>query len=144
MPAPTLPTPPPSPLLPPAGEPFRVFVGYDPREHEAYEVCRRSLLRRSSIPLDVRPIRQADLRAAGLYTRARGPTESTEFSFTRFLTPYLAGYRGWALFVDSDFLYLADIAELLAAAVPPAVRHRSSPTDCGAAPVTFSARPRSA
>ncbi|EER90664.1 hypothetical protein BDA96_01G043800 [Sorghum bicolor] len=120
MPAPTLPTPPPSPLLPPAGEPFRVFVGYDPREHEAYEVCRRSLLRRSSIPLDVRPIRQADLRAAGLYTRARGPTESTEFSFTRFLTPYLAGYRGWALFVDCDFLYLADIAELLAAAVPPA------------------------
>ncbi|CAD6207259.1 unnamed protein product [Miscanthus lutarioriparius] len=113
------PPPPPSPLLPPAGEPFRVFVGYDPREHEAYEVCRRSLLRRSSIPLDVRPIRQAELRAAGLYTRARGPTESTEFSFTRFLTPYLAGYRGWALFVDCDFLYLADLAELLAAAVPP-------------------------
>lgn len=112
-----MPAPPhPTPLLPPAGEPFRVFVGYDPREHEAYEVCRRSLLRRSSVPLDVRPIRQAELRAAGLYTRARGPTESTEFSFTRFLTPYLAGYRGWALFVDCDFLYLADLADLLAAA----------------------------
>lgn len=102
-----------SPLLP-SSEPFRVFVGYDPREHEAYEVCRRSLLRHASVPLDVRPVRQPDLRAAGLYWRARGPTESTEFSFTRFLTPYLAGYRGWALFVDCDFLYLADLAELLA------------------------------
>jgi hypothetical protein len=105
---------PPSPLLPSSGEPFRVFVGYDPREHEAYEVCRRSLLRCSSVPLDVRPILQPELRAAGLYWRARGPTESTEFSFTRFLTPYLAGYRGWALFVDCDFLYLADVADLLA------------------------------
>ncbi|KAK3156917.1 hypothetical protein QOZ80_2AG0113790 [Eleusine coracana subsp. coracana] len=105
---------PPSPLLPPPGEPFRVFVGYDPREDEAYEVCRRSLLRHASIPVEVIPIRQPDLRAAGLYWRARGPTESTEFSFTRFLTPYLAGYRGWALFVDCDFLYLADVADLLA------------------------------
>ncbi|KAL5226010.1 hypothetical protein ABZP36_012649 [Zizania latifolia] len=101
----------PSPLL---EEPFRVFVGYDPREHEAYEVCRRSLLRHASVPVDVRPIRQPELRAAGLYWRERGPTESTEFSFTRFLTPYLAGYRGWALFVDCDFLYLGDLAELLA------------------------------
>ncbi|KAK1695375.1 hypothetical protein QYE76_012072 [Lolium multiflorum] len=116
-----MPPPPPSP------EPFRVFVGYDPREHEAYEVCRRSLLRHATVPLDVRPIRQPDLRAAGLYRRARGPTESTEFSFTRFLTPYLAGYRGWALFVDCDFLYLADVADLLAAAaIPPSSSSPSS------------------
>ncbi|CAL4942700.1 unnamed protein product [Urochloa decumbens] len=120
---------PPSPLLPPAGEPFPVFVGYDPREHEAYEVCRRSLLRHATIPLDVRPIRQPDLRAAGLYWRARGPTESTEFSFTRFLTPYLAGYRGWALFVDCDFLYLADVADLLAAVVPPGAADAAAEAD---------------
>ncbi|KAF8672181.1 hypothetical protein HU200_049748 [Digitaria exilis] len=122
-----------SPLLPPGGEPFRVFVGYDPREHEAYEVCRRSLLRHATIPLDVRPIRQQDLRDAGLYWRARGPTESTEFSFTRFLTPCLAGYRGWALFVDCDFLYLADIAELLAAAVPPGAAAAAVPPGAAAA-----------
>ncbi|XP_009380374.2 protein CDI [Musa acuminata AAA Group] len=95
-------------------EPFRVFIGYDPREDVAYQVCRRSLLRRSSVPLSVHPIRQADLRAAGLYWRPRGPTESTEFSFTRFLTPYLAGHRGWALFVDCDFLFLHDPAALFA------------------------------
>ncbi|KAM3402612.1 hypothetical protein ACQJBY_006457 [Aegilops geniculata] len=104
--------------VPPSPEPFRVFVGYDPKEHEAYEVCRRSLIRHATVPLDVRPIRQPDLRASGLYWRARGPMESTEFSFTRFLTPFLAGYRGWALFIDCDFLYLADVAELIASAVP--------------------------
>ncbi|CAL4967408.1 unnamed protein product [Urochloa decumbens] len=96
-----------------AAEPFRVFVGYDSREDIAYRVCRHSLLRRSSIPLEVIPIVQQDLRESGLYWRDRDPTESTEFSFTRFLTPHLAGYRGWALFVDCDFLFVADVADLL-------------------------------
>uniref|UniRef100_A0ACD5Y1B4 Uncharacterized protein n=1 Tax=Avena sativa TaxID=4498 RepID=A0ACD5Y1B4_AVESA len=99
-------------------EPFRVFVGYDSREDIAYRVCRRSLLRRSSVPLEVIPIVQQELRDAGLYWRERGPTESTEFSFTRFLTPHLAGYRGWALFVDCDFLFTADVAELARMADP--------------------------
>lgn len=117
-------------------EPFRVFVGYDSREDIAYRVCRRSLLRRSSIPLDVIPIVQQELREAGLYWRERGPTESTEFSFTRFLTPHLAGYRGWALFVDCDFLFVADVADLarLAASADPrhavlCVHHDYTPTE---------------
>uniref|UniRef100_A0A1D1XJD8 Protein CDI n=2 Tax=Anthurium amnicola TaxID=1678845 RepID=A0A1D1XJD8_9ARAE len=95
---------------------FKIFVGYDPREDVAYGVCRRSILKRASIPVEVIPIKQQELRAAGLFWRERGPTESTEFSFTRFLTPYLAGYRGWAVFVDCDFLYLADVADLAALA----------------------------
>uniref|UniRef100_A0A0D3GQ14 Glycosyltransferase n=1 Tax=Oryza barthii TaxID=65489 RepID=A0A0D3GQ14_9ORYZ len=101
-----------------AAETFRVFVGYDSREDIAYRVCRRSLLRRSSVPVAVIPIVQQELRSAGLYWRERGPTESTEFSFTRFLTPHLAGYRGWALFVDCDFLFVADVAELARMADP--------------------------
>ncbi|CAA7406490.1 unnamed protein product [Spirodela intermedia] len=98
------------------GAPFKIFVGYDPREAVAYDVCRRSILKRASIPVEVIPIKQPELRDAGLFWRERGPTESTEFSFTRFLTPYLAGYQGWAVFVDCDFLYLADVAELAALA----------------------------
>jgi hypothetical protein len=38
---------------------------------------------------------------------------STEFTYTRFLTPALAGFEGWALFCDSDFLWLGDIAGLV-------------------------------
>ncbi|KAL5726558.1 hypothetical protein ACHQM5_009595 [Ranunculus cassubicifolius] len=92
---------------------FKVFVGYDPREDLAYEVCKYSLLKRASIPVEVIPIKQPELRELGLYWRDRGPTESTQFSFTRFLTPHLAGFDGWALFVDCDFLYLGDIKELV-------------------------------
>ncbi|KAH9771290.1 Origin of replication complex subunit 3 [Citrus sinensis] len=93
-------------------KPFKIFVGYDPREDLAYRVCHHSILKRSSIPVKITPIVQSDLRKSGLYWRERGQTESTEFSFSRFLTPYLAGFDGWAVFVDCDFLYLADIKEL--------------------------------
>lgn len=91
---------------------FKIFVGYDPREDLAYEVCRYSIFKRASIPVEVHPIKQSDLRSKGLYWRKRGPTESTEFSFSRFLTPFLANFEGWAMFVDCDFLYTADIKEL--------------------------------
>jgi hypothetical protein len=50
----------------------------------------------------------------GIYTRPRGPTESTEFSLTRFLVPALSGHRGWSIFMDCDMLCRADIAELQA------------------------------
>lgn len=93
-------------------DPFRIYIGYDPKEDIAYEVCRYSLLKHSSIPLEIIPIKQSVLREQSIYTRPRGSLESTEFSFTRFLTPFLAGYKGWAVFVDCDFLYLGDIKEL--------------------------------
>ncbi|KAL0923419.1 hypothetical protein M5K25_007475 [Dendrobium thyrsiflorum] len=73
--------------------PFMIFIGYDPREDAAYNVCRHSLLKHSSIPLHISPIKQSDLRSSNLYSRDRDTTESTEFSFTRFLTPYLAGFQ---------------------------------------------------
>lgn len=91
---------------------LKIFIGYDPREDIAYEVCRYSLLKRSSIPVEITPIKQSELRGKGLYWRERGKLESTEFSFSRFLTPHLADYEGWAMFVDCDFLYLGDIKEL--------------------------------
>jgi len=94
--------------------PFPVYVGWDSREDVAYQVCRHSLLRRASIPLDVTPIRQRALRERGLYTREADPLASTEFTYTRFLVPCLAGYEGWALFCDCDFLWLADLAGLVA------------------------------
>ena len=92
---------------------MKVFIGWDSREDIAYQVCRKSLLKHSSIPLDIQPIKQSELRERGLYTREFDPLSSTEFSFTRFLTPYLAGYDGWAVFVDCDFLFRGDIAGLM-------------------------------
>src|SRR5687768_3912896 len=50
----------------------------------------------------------------GVYLRDKHPLQSTDFSFTRFLTPYLAGYTGWSLFMDCDMLMREDIAGLWA------------------------------
>jgi hypothetical protein len=94
--------------------PFRVFIGWDSREPIAYDVAEFSLKRRASIPVDVTPIKLDEMRARGLYTRPVDPLASTEFTYSRFLTPLLAGFKGWALFCDSDFLWLGDIAGLAA------------------------------
>jgi hypothetical protein len=91
-------------------DPFCVFIGWDRREPEAYDVARFSLERRASIPVSAVPIKVDELRAQGLYRRDQDPLASTEFTYTRFLTPLLAGFRGWALFCDCDFLWLGDIA----------------------------------
>lgn len=94
------------------GQALRIFVGFDSREEIAYEVCRHSILRHASRQVEVAPIRLAEMRAAGLYWRQGDPLASTEFTYTRFLVPHLAGHEGLALFCDCDFLFLADVAEL--------------------------------
>ena len=39
-------------------------------------------------------------------------SQSTEFTYTRFLVPYLQDYKGWALFCDNDFLFLDDVKKI--------------------------------
>ena len=93
---------------------LQVFVGWDPREDIAWEVCRHSILSRTDPgEVIVTPLVQSELREQGLYTRPADAKASTEFSLTRFLTPLLAGRRGYAIFADCDFLFLADIREVL-------------------------------
>jgi hypothetical protein len=59
------------------------------------------------------PLRQDALRGMGIYTRERGPTESTAFSLTRFLVPYLSGFWGTSVFMDCDMLCRVDLADLV-------------------------------
>jgi hypothetical protein len=93
--------------------PFRIFIGWDRREPVAYDVAKFSLERRASVPVAVSAIKLDELRTRGLYSRDQDPLASTEFTYSRFLTPALAGYEGWALFCDCDFLWLGDVAGLL-------------------------------
>ncbi len=94
------------------GVSLKVYVGYDSREDIAWQVCRHLLHRHSGLSLPVYPLRQASLRELGLYTRPLDVKASTEFSISRFLTPYLAAYDGWSVFTDCDFLYTKDIRQL--------------------------------
>ena len=87
----------------------RIFIGYDDNETVAFHVLSHSILRNSSIPVTITPIVKRHM--AGFYGRERSNIESTDFSFTRFLTPYLCGYEGWAAFMDCDMLMVGDVAE---------------------------------
>ena len=93
---------------------MNLFIGYDPRESVAFYTLAHSILRRASIPVTITALMQSQLE--GLYTRTRGPTESTEFSLTRFLVPALSGFRGRSVFMDCDMLCRTDIAGLEAEA----------------------------
>jgi hypothetical protein len=100
--------------------PWSIFIGYDPRESDAFAVARESIKRRLNTPIPIYGLVLNDLRKAGLYWR---PTEtrpsaadrpvlwdvisdhpmSTEFAISRFLVPHLAK-EGLALFVDADVM----------------------------------------
>ena len=89
-----------------------VFIGYDRREEVAFSVLSYSIHRHASQPVSITPIMLSQL--GGVFARDNHPLQSTEFSFSRFLTPYLAGYTGWALFMDCDMLMREDVAGLWA------------------------------
>jgi len=95
-------------------KPFHIYIGYDTREDIAYQVARHSLLKRSSVPIEVIPLKMKELREKGIFTREWDKLQSTEFTYTRFLVPYLNNYQDWAMFVDCDFLFTTDIAKLIA------------------------------
>jgi len=90
-----------------------VYIGWDSREDIAYQVAKESLIENASIDVDVHPIKLQDLVDRGVYTRSVDPLASTEFTYSRFFTPWLADYKGWALFCDCDFLFFGDVADLL-------------------------------
>lgn len=83
---------------------LRVFIGYDPRQPIAYSVLEHSIRTRSS-----RPVAITGLVLSQLPITRRG---LTEFTYSRFLVPWLCDFQGSALFLDADMLILGDIAEL--------------------------------
>jgi hypothetical protein len=85
---------------------LKVFIGFDPRQPIAYNVLQFSIARRCSEPVAITPLilSQLPIKRRGL----------TEFTFSRFLVPWLCGYEGRALFLDADMLVKGDIAELFA------------------------------
>jgi lipopolysaccharide biosynthesis glycosyltransferase len=88
---------------------IEVFIGCDQREKIAAEVLSHSIRQRSSRPVSITEIRLDQIPE---FQRAWNPLQSTEFSFSRFLVPYLCKYEGHAIFMDCDMLCLDDIAKL--------------------------------
>jgi len=84
---------------------YSVYIGYDPRQPVAYNICQHSVVSNASKPVSITPLilSQLPITRRGL----------TEFTFSRFLVPYLSGFRGNSLFMDPDMIVTGDICELL-------------------------------
>lgn len=103
-----------------------VYMGHDRREQLAYDVACSSLRRRTKAEVDIKPIgldvpgilsRPVERRAGKLWCPISNAPMATEFAISRFCVPFLQR-GGWALFVDCDVVFLADVADLFALADP--------------------------
>lgn len=108
-----------------------IFVGYDPREHDAFMVTINSIKAHLSedipifgIKLDVllgRGLyqRPTDIRDGRLWDRISGAPMSTQFAISRFFIPHICNDdQEIALFMDCDMLVRVDLAELFEAFDP--------------------------
>ncbi len=84
---------------------MKCFIGFDPRQPVAFQVCAQSVWEHASKPVE---IVRLDLRNLPITRRGL-----TEFTYSRFLVPYLSGFDGVSLFLDSDILVRADITQLI-------------------------------
>jgi hypothetical protein len=89
---------------------IKVFIGFDKVESVAWHTMAHSILRQASRPVAIVPVNLANLR--GIYTRERDAKQSNEFSFSRFLVPYLCDYQGFGVFFDCDMMLRTDINDI--------------------------------
>lgn len=87
---------------------IKIFVGFDQREAVAYHTFCQSVLEKSTQPVSFTPLILSSLPG---YTESHKDGSNT-FVYSRFLTPYLCEYRGWAIFADGDMICRSDISEL--------------------------------
>lgn len=111
-----------------------VFIGYDSAQDLAYKTCAYSIRKNSGNKVHIFPLKHKDLRDKGLFNRPwltkedgvkidirDGRPFSTDFSHTRFLVPQYFDFLGlnynrenrFAIFVDSDFLFLSNVNEMI-------------------------------
>jgi len=98
-------------------EMLNVYIGFDTRNYGqtlAYEGCKRSILAKlnnDKYNVTIHQLNLKELEKEGLMYRDFDPLASTEFTYTRFLIPYLNRYSGKALFCDSDFIWDCCVSE---------------------------------
>lgn len=89
-------------------ENIKIVVGFDQREAIAYHVFTQSVIDKSSLPVIFIPLAANTLKG---YNETH-TDRSNDFIYSRFLTPYLNNFNGWAIFADGDMICRSDIKEL--------------------------------
>lgn len=87
---------------------INLIIGFDQRESVAYHVFSQSVIENTSTPVSIMPLAKNLLHN---YEEAH-TDRSNDFIYTRFLTPYLNNFSGWAIFADGDMICQADLKEL--------------------------------
>ena len=93
---------------------INLFVGFDPREAVAYHVFCSSIIQNTSAPVQITPLVLSQLQEFNEMHDDR----SNDFVYSRFLTPYLTDFKGWAIFADGDMICQGDLKELIDMADP--------------------------
>ena len=93
----------------PENKNVKIYIGFDQRESVAYHTFVQSLIDHASIPLDITPLAVKTLKGY----EEKHEDKSNDFVYSRFLTPFLNDFKGWAIFVDGDMICQTDIKELL-------------------------------
>ena len=87
---------------------LKVVVGFDQRESIAYHTFTQSIIEKCSMPLIIMPLAMNTLKGY----KETHIDKSNDFIYSRFLTPYLNNFKGWAIFADGDMICQVDIKEL--------------------------------
>ena len=87
---------------------IKLVVGFDQRESVAYHTFCQSIIEHASAPLTFIPLAINSLKE---YKEVHADG-SNDFIYSRFLTPYLNNFEGWAIFADGDMICQGDIKEL--------------------------------
>ena len=89
-----------------------LYCGFDEREEIGYHAFCSSVIHHSTEPVSIMPLHMQCL--SKLYDSDHRDG-SNAFTYSRFLIPYIQGFRGTAIFCDgADMIVKADIAELWA------------------------------
>jgi len=87
---------------------INLIVGFDQREAVAYHVFCQTIIDRATMPVQFLPLAENTLNEY----KEMHTDGSNKFIYSRFLTPYLMNFSGWAIFADGDMACQADISEL--------------------------------
>jgi Glycosyl transferase family 8 len=94
--------------------PIRVLVGAEPEQDLPFKVLEHSIKRHATMSVRVEPLWQALANENIRVTAPKSPelAPRTPFSYQRFAIPALKGYRGRAIYLDSDMQVFDDIKKL--------------------------------
>lgn len=92
--------------------PIRVYVATTEAQMLAVKVLEYSIRKHASMTVEVFPMHMGGVEIPQPKDRKNWPR--TPFSFQRFIIPELAGYKGRAIYLDSDMQVFKDIKELWA------------------------------